>query len=92
MAADCSLAPLACWLAAACSSVEELRTSPTADPICWESELEMNQPMAATAAVPSRPPQRMIHMVMFALERASSDRRFSKTFSSWSASPTIARI
>ena len=31
----------------------------------------MNQPMAPTARVPSRPPQRMIAMVMSALARAS---------------------
>ena len=82
IAVACSLAPDACWLAAACSSVDELRTWPTAEPICIDSELVMNQPIAPTAMVPSNPPHRMIDMVMAALARASSDRFFSKSRSS----------
>ena len=38
IAVACSLAPDACWLAAACNSVEELRTWPTAEPICSDSD------------------------------------------------------
>jgi len=79
-------------LAAACSSLDELCTWPTALPICCDSEAVMNQPIAATARVPSSPPQRMIAVVMSALARALSARSFSRSASSWSAAATISRI
>ena len=71
IAVACSFAPVACWLAAACSSADELWIRPIALPILFVSEATVNQPITATRTIPIRPPQRMIRFAHSALEAAA---------------------
>lgn len=83
MAVACSRDPAACWLAAACSSVEELWMCWMADPIWWERARD-----SVTASVRAASAARIAMIATsvtakdaasLASRRADSSKRFSRS-------------
>jgi hypothetical protein len=91
IAVACSLAPVACWLAAACSSADELCTWRTAEPICSVSERVMSVPTTIMSSSASPVPHKMVWRAVDAADSTSSERCRKSSCSSPSISFRMRR-
>jgi len=81
IAVACSRAPVACWLAAACSSADELCTCPMAAPIWRDSEI-VRRKASRVATSTAHPPIAIIDRIAVVADAVdavipSCNRRFS---------------
>ena len=87
-----ALGARACWLAAACSSADELCTCWTAAPIWLASERVMTNPAPVTSRRQSSVPSRMVARAFAAARRPPRPRAVSRSRSSWSIRPEAPQV